>query len=127
MFHPVIKKGIMKIIVQIVTLLFSLLFIAGCTAQNKAPEYAKALLVDVRTPAEFAEGTVAGAINIPVDEIESSLDAIPRDREVVVFCRSGNRSSRAKSILNEHGYDKITNGGSWQQVDAAMRSQKSKQ
>ncbi len=117
----------MKIIVQLNTLLFLLLFIAGCTAQNKAPEYSGAVLVDVRTPAEFAEGTVAGAINIPVDQIESSLTSLPNDREIVVFCRSGNRSSRAKSILNKHGYNNITNGGSWQQVNAVIQQQKSKQ
>ena len=65
-----------------------------------------ALLLDVRTPEEFAAGHVEGATNIPVQELESKLTAFPakKDQHVVVYCRSGARSARATEILKTAGY-----------------------
>lgn len=65
------------------------------------------LLLDVRTAAEFAEGRVPGAINIPVQELEARLAELPRDRELVVYCRSGRRAATASALLREHGYTRI--------------------
>lgn len=61
-------------------------------------------LLDVRTPEEFAEGHVPGARNIPVAEIEARAAEVPKDRPVVVYCRSGARVKRANAILRERGY-----------------------
>ncbi len=73
---------------------------------------AGAFIVDVRSPAEYAEGHYPKAVNIPVDQVESRLgDFGSKDREIVVYCRSGGRSSRAKQILEAAGYSKVTNGG----------------
>ncbi|MGF1503991.1 MAG: rhodanese-like domain-containing protein [Anaerolineae bacterium] len=75
------------------------------------------ILVDVRTPEEFASGHIPGAINIPVEEIANRLDEIPADTNVVVYCRSGNRSATAASELAESGYASIYDLGgiiSWQ-------------
>ncbi len=106
-------------------LMFSLvLILSSCNGQKKSPDYSKALLVDVRTPEEFAAGTVPGAVNIPVDEIENRLNEFKSAGEIVVFCRSGSRSARAKSILNQHGLNNVTNGGTWQQVNAVVNSKK---
>lgn len=62
------------------------------------------LLIDVRTPQEFADGHIAGAINIPVEEIGGRLNEVPDDKPVVLYCRSGNRSAQAANILVGAGY-----------------------
>jgi rhodanese-related sulfurtransferase len=64
-----------------------------------------ALLLDVRTPAEFSEGHVAKALNIPVQELPARLREVgPTTRPVVVYCRSGGRSAAASQILKQAGY-----------------------
>ncbi|MBE2271938.1 MAG: rhodanese-like domain-containing protein [Anaerolinea sp.] len=65
------------------------------------------LLIDVRTREEFASGHIAGAVNIPVEEIGSRLSEIPADETVVLYCRSGNRSAQASQILNQNGYSTV--------------------
>jgi len=64
-----------------------------------------ARLLDVRTPEEFAVGHISGAINIPVQELDRRMGEIePKDRAVVLYCRSGNRSGRAARMLKSAGY-----------------------
>lgn len=75
-----------------------------------------AFLVDVRTPSEFEEGNVKGSINIPLDTIENNLSKFEGKENIVVFCRSGNRSSHAKAILEMNGFQNVYNGGTWQTV-----------
>ncbi len=73
---------------------------------------AGALVVDVRTPAEFAAGAYQGATNIPLAEVEKRLaDFGDRKHAIVVYCRSGNRSGQAKVILEKNGFSDVTNGG----------------
>jgi len=62
-----------------------------------------ASLVDVRTPEEYAAGFVAGAINIPLDELSARLDELPTDVPIIVYCRSGSRSAQAATILCDAG------------------------
>ncbi|MCU0328323.1 MAG: rhodanese-like domain-containing protein [Chitinophagales bacterium] len=76
----------------------------------------KTFLVDVRTPSEFAEGTVKGAVNIPLDVLTSNLDKFKNKENIVVFCRSGNRSGQAKSLLDRNNIPNVTNGGTWVNV-----------
>lgn len=74
---------------------------------------AGALLVDVRTPGEFAAGHIDGALNIPVDQIEARAKELgARDRPVVVYCRSGARSAAAAATLKRMGFQKIEDIGS---------------
>lgn len=75
-----------------------------------------AFLVDVRTPGEFASGSVKGAVNIPLDRIESRLGEFKEKKTIIVFCRSGGRSSQAKSILERNGFTNVLNGGTWEHV-----------
>jgi len=65
------------------------------------------ILIDVRTPGEFAQGHIEGAININVQEIGQRLDEIPTDKPIVLYCRSGNRSSQAARILDNAGLENI--------------------
>ncbi len=76
-----------------------------------------AFLVDVRTPEEFAEGHVSGSTNIPLDQVENQLEKFKNHSEIVVFCRSGNRSGQAKVILENNGFTNVLNGGTWQNVN----------
>ncbi len=80
----------------------------------------EALLIDVREPDEWQEGHVAGARHIPLGDLPARLAEVPRDRPVLLLCRSGNRSGRATALLREQGYDQATNvaGGitAWQRA-----------
>ena len=67
------------------------------------------ILLDVRTPAEISERSIAGSLNIPLQEIEQRLSEIPRDKKLLVICRSGNRSRQAIQILARHGYTDLYN------------------
>lgn len=77
------------------------------------------ILLDVRTPSEFASGYINGAINIPVQELQSRLSELPTDATVVVYCRSGNRSAQASQILSEANYSRIYDLGGTIQWTAA--------
>lgn len=80
----------------------------------------EAVLIDVREPDEWQEGHVAGATHIPLGDLPARLAEVPRDRPVLLFCRSGNRSGRATALLREQGYDQAINveGGitAWQRA-----------
>lgn len=74
-------------------------------------------LLDVRTPQEFREGHIPGAVNIELDGLANRLAEIPRDEPVVVYCRSGRRSQMAAQILAQAGFTNITDLGgivAWQ-------------
>ncbi|MFT5646570.1 MAG: phage shock protein E [Aureispira sp.] len=79
-----------------------------------------AFLVDVRTEDEFAEGHVNGSKNIPLDQVASQMEQFKGKEQIVVFCRSGNRSGQAKMILEQNGFKNVINGGTWQDVKAAV-------
>lgn len=76
-----------------------------------------AYLVDVRTPAEFADGHVKGSVNIPLDKMQQQLSKFNDKKNIVVFCRSGMRSSQAKGILENNGIKNVINGGTWHKVN----------
>lgn len=97
--------------------IFKNIFSNANTSQMKDIISKGAFLVDVRTPAEFADGNVKGSTNIPLDQIAANLDKFKGKENIVVFCRSGNRSGQAKSILEQNGFTNVTNGGTWQDVN----------
>lgn len=73
-----------------------------------------ALLIDVRSPVEFASGSLHGAIHIPLDQIHLIHAHKPRielTRPIVVFCASGMRSASARRQLLSMGYENVINGG----------------
>jgi rhodanese-related sulfurtransferase len=61
-------------------------------------------VLDVRTPQEFAAGHLPEAMNIPVDDLRSRLDEVPRDREIAVYCQVGQRGYLATRILRQAGF-----------------------
>ena len=96
--------------------IFKTLFSQGDSEGLRNALQKKAFLVDVRTPGEFASGSAPGAVNIPLDRVEKSLDRFKGQGTVVVFCRSGMRSSQAKDILVRNGFKDVVNGGTWEKV-----------
>ena len=90
------------------------LLLPGCNTGSEITAVPEgALVVDVRTVEEFEGGHYPGALNVPVDEVLEHLDVFgAKDRSIIVYCRSGFRSSRAKMLLKESGYTDVKNGGS---------------
>mgnify|MGYP000859632298 FL=1 len=68
-------------------------------------------LVDVRMPDEFSGGYIPGAINISLQELNQKMNKIPKDKPVVVYCRSGNRSAYAAQALIQAGYSEVMDLG----------------
>ena len=64
-------------------------------------------LLDVRTIQEFKEGHLQGATLIPLGNLEASLDKLPKQQKILVYCRSGSRSVAASRILERHGFTPI--------------------
>lgn len=93
------------------------LFGGGQTADLKTIIEQGAFLVDVREPGEFAGGTAKGAVNIPLGSVASQLEKFKGKENIIVFCRSGNRSGQAKTILEQNGFKNVVNGGTWENVN----------
>lgn len=93
---------------------------AGKESSLKSLKNQGALLLDVRTPEEFAAGSVKGAVNIPLNELEGRLAEVKNQKHIIVFCQSGNRSAKAAKILNDNGITNVTNGGGWRDVETAI-------
>ena len=80
-----------------------------------------ALIVDVRTPAEYKSGHIKGSVNIPVDTIKGKVGELKqKNKTIITCCRSGARSGMAKSILRNGGIE-AHNGGPWNSLDAKIR------
>ncbi len=72
-------------------------------------EQSDALIVDVRTPAEYDLGHIPGAINLPIDDLRERLGELPPSRPIVVYCAVGLRGYLASNILRQRGYDDVRN------------------
>jgi phage shock protein E len=84
-------------------------------------EVASRVLLDVRTPAEHAEGHLAGSLNIDVNDpgFAAAVGALPRNDRYLVYCRSGNRSAQAIAIMAEMGFTDLVDGGGYADLVAA--------
>ena len=79
---------------------------------RQARETAGAVIVDVRSPAEFAQGHVEGAVNVPGTSIERIAKIVPdKDTPLYLHCQSGVRSGAASRTLKAMGYTNVTNMG----------------
>jgi rhodanese-related sulfurtransferase len=67
------------------------------------------LLVDIRTPAEIAQGAIPDAMQLPMHLIPIRISELPKDRDVVLYCRSGARSYQACVYMMQQGYDRVLN------------------
>lgn len=76
------------------------------------------MIIDVRTPAEFAQSHVRGAINLPLDRFAQDIATLVPDKTtpLLLCCLSGGRSGMACNFLQQQGYQQVCNGGSTQAV-----------
>ena len=112
---------------------FAMVFAVACyseTGDTITPEILaaiehKALIVDVRTPEEFADGHYPGAINIPHETILDGLNelGVTADTAVILYCRSGNRSGQAEQVLQEKGFTEARNAGGLEALLSATAQQ----
>jgi len=103
-----------------ITLLLTLSLLSGCskisdeelTIARQAAQNG-AVIVDVRTPSEFKQKHIDGAINLPLQTLERGYLKIPQGKEVVIYCKSGSRSRVGANVLRAKGfrvYDVATQG-----------------
>jgi phage shock protein E len=64
-------------------------------------------VLDVRSPEEYVAGHVPGAVNIPHDQVAARLAEVPKDKDVVLYCRSGRRAGMAAEVLAANGYTRL--------------------
>jgi rhodanese-related sulfurtransferase len=77
-------------------------------ARAYAMYQAGALMLDVRTVAEYNEQHIPGSLLIPLDDLPDRLGELPDDNDIVVVCRSGNRSKEGTAILRDAGFERVT-------------------
>lgn len=79
------------------------------------------LILDVRTPGEFASGHIAGSVNVPLDSLPSKMAGIKsQNKTIIAVCRSGSRSGMAVTLLKNAGIT-AHNGGPWDGLAAKIR------
>ncbi len=90
-------------------------FLRSSLARRQLPALLSqgAVIVDVRSRAEFLSGARDGSINIPLDHLEKESEKLDPKKPIVLCCASGTRSSMAASILKKKGFKNILNAGAW--------------
>ncbi|MBD2836504.1 rhodanese-like domain-containing protein [Pseudomonas sp. JM0905a] len=115
----------MRNLLAVLALSLSLPAVAGDTDQVaavQAMQQPNAVLIDVRTPEEIAQGAIPGARSIGFEEIGQRIAEIAPDKNtpIVVYCRSGRRSSIAQDTLQGLGYSRVINGGGYLDLKTAL-------
>lgn len=100
--------------------LLSKIFGSGAKVDLKQLVAQGAVIMDVRTPAEFNSGHIKGAINVPLQNIEKSLSKFKKDQVIITCCASGMRSGSARGILRSKGFTNVHNGGGWASLKAKI-------
>ncbi len=102
-----------KILISVIAVLG--LALSGCaSSEDTSPSNSKITqVIDVRTPAEYAQGHVAGAINIDVEgsAFASGIAALDKSGVYLVYCHSGRRSAIAAGIMSDSGFTVLDGGG----------------
>ena len=84
-----------------------------------------AIIIDVRSPAEFSAGNIENSLNIPVGELINKLDYLKDKKQtIIVCCASGVRSGVAKQLLMANSYQNVINGGGWSNLKAKINKWK---
>ncbi len=88
--------------------------LSGCSSQNVDMSTVTAV-IDVRTPAEFAEGHLEGAVNINWEDaaFADQVQALDKNGVYVLYCRSGNRAGQALDAMKSMGFTNLTNAGGY--------------
>lgn len=68
-----------------------------------------AIFIDVRSPSELSQGFAPYAVNIPLNELKHRISELPKDKDLLIYCRSGRRSEIATKFLSDNGYTRAYN------------------
>lgn len=95
--------------------------LAACSTPSSVEVPDGAVIIDVRTPDEYAEGHLDGAVNINLQSgsFEQQIAEQPLDGTYIVYCRTGNRSAQAVAIMTELGFTDVTDAGGVSDASAA--------
>jgi phage shock protein E len=80
-----------------------------------------AVIIDVRTKAEYQQGHINGSQNIPLNNLSNHYSKLKKDQPIITCCASGIRSAQAKSILKSNGYNEVYNGGGWSSLQNKIK------
>lgn len=110
-----------RILAALAIILGATLTVSGCSTAEPMQLGENAVIIDVRTPDEYAAGHLEGALNIDVQSanFDSLVMTQPLDGEYVLYCRSGNRSAQATSRMQSMGFTDVTDAGSMQNASSA--------
>jgi rhodanese-related sulfurtransferase len=99
----------------VIALFFARRFYRFKMIKNKLPKLLAegAVLIDVRSKGEFAQGHNPQSINIPLDELSSESKHLDKSKTILLCCASGARSGMALGILKKNGFHNIMNAGPW--------------
>ncbi len=99
----------------IIILFFGYRFYRFKFIKNKLPQLLTegAIILDVRSKGEFAQGHNPESINIPLDELNSESNRLDKSKVILVCCASGTRSAMAVGILKKNGFSNVMNAGTW--------------
>ena len=83
------------------------------------------LLIDVRSPQEWSQGILESAVRVEWQDISAAILSLAKalDQPIVLYCRSGHRSQKAKIILDSLGFTRVVNGGSLSETEEFLRSE----
>ncbi|MBT3348020.1 MAG: rhodanese-like domain-containing protein [Thiotrichales bacterium] len=85
----------------------------NCDEAKRLINEENGILVDVRSPMEFAQGALPDALNVPLQSIQSAQETLERDRPLILYCVSGARTKMAKNYLESVGFENIHDVGSF--------------
>ncbi len=110
MISKVILVVLALLVVAVLYLKLTAVRISGAEAHTMVEN--GALLLDVRSEGEYADGAIEGSLNIPIQELAGRMDELgKKDDEIVVYCQSGGRSAMAKRLLESNGFTKVHDMG----------------
>lgn len=125
------RSLVTKVVVTLAVAGAAVAGLAGCSGTSATPEASEteaaaegipveeAVIIDVRTPEEYAEGHLEGALNLDLNsgQFEAAIPDLDPDQAYLIYCRSGNRSGQAQTLLHDAGFASVVDLGSLQ--DAA--------
>ena len=98
----------------------SILWLTACGTSEELDVSQQSIVIDVRTLAEWNSGHLESAVHLPVAEFASSIESVATDKEqqVILYCQSGGRAERMKSLMTELGYSNVINAGGVQSASS---------